>query len=89
MLLDPLSDDPIVVTGSPNFSDASTRRNDKNMLVIRGDTRVADIYLGKFMRLFNHFYFRFIAANADNSEANEDGIGIGADSRRLLAPILL
>jgi phosphatidylserine/phosphatidylglycerophosphate/cardiolipin synthase-like enzyme len=62
MLLDPLGDDPIVITGSANFSDASTRRNDENMLVIRGDTRVADIYLGEFMRLFNHFYFRYVVA---------------------------
>jgi hypothetical protein len=36
------------------------------MLIIRGDTRVADIYLGEFMRLFNHFYFRFVAASAHN-----------------------
>ena len=34
--------------------------NDENMLLIRGNTRVADIYLGEFMRLFNHFYFRSI-----------------------------
>jgi hypothetical protein len=31
------------------------------MLIIRKDKRVADIYLGEFMRLFNHFYFRYIA----------------------------
>jgi phosphatidylserine/phosphatidylglycerophosphate/cardiolipin synthase-like enzyme len=58
MLLDPLSDDPIVVTGSANFSEASTKENDENMLVVRGDTRVADIYLGEFMRLFSHHAFR-------------------------------
>ena len=61
MLIDPLGDDPIVITGSANFSDASTRKNDENMLVIRGDTRVADLYLGEFMRLFNHFNFRNLA----------------------------
>jgi len=61
MLIDPLGDDPIVISGSANFSDASTRKNDENMLVIRGDTRVADLYLGEFMRLFNHFYFRMVA----------------------------
>lgn len=61
MLINPLSDDPIVISGSANFSDASTRRNDENMLIIRGDTRVADIYLGEFMRLFNHFKFREFA----------------------------
>lgn len=58
MLIDPLSDDPIVITGSANFSAASTKSNDENMLVIRGDTRVADIYIGEFMRLFSHYYFR-------------------------------
>lgn len=58
MLLNPLTRDPIVVTGSANFSTASTIRNDENMLVIRGDTRVADIYFGEFMRLYSHHAFR-------------------------------
>lgn len=58
MLVDPLTDDPVVVAGSANFSDASTRRNDENMLLVRGNTRVADIYLGEFMRLFSHHAFR-------------------------------
>ncbi len=61
MLIDPLSDDPTVITGSANFSFASTKKNDENMLVIRGNNTVADIYLGEFMRLFNHFYVRYIA----------------------------
>jgi phosphatidylserine/phosphatidylglycerophosphate/cardiolipin synthase-like enzyme len=58
MLVDPLSEDPIVIAGSANFSEASTTKNDENMLVIRGDRRVADIYLGEFMRLFLHYKFR-------------------------------
>lgn len=58
MLIDPLSDDPVVITGSANFSEASTVSNDENMLVIRGNKRVADIFLGEFMRLFNHFHIR-------------------------------
>lgn len=61
MLLDILTDDPLVFTGSANFSEASLLSNDENMLLIRGDTRVADIYTVEFMRLFNHFYFRYIA----------------------------
>ena len=28
------------------------------MLIIRGNSRVADIYLGEFMRLYRHFAFR-------------------------------
>jgi phosphatidylserine/phosphatidylglycerophosphate/cardiolipin synthase-like enzyme len=58
MLIDPLSNDPIVVTGSANFSENSTNVNNENMLVIRGDRRVADIYLGEFMRSFQHHAFR-------------------------------
>ena len=58
MLVDPLGEDPIVITGSANFSNASTTDNDENMLIIRGNKRVADIYIGEFMRLFSHFSFR-------------------------------
>lgn len=60
MLVDPLGDDPIVVTGSANFSGASQSANDENMVVIRGDTRVSDIYFGEFMRIFDHLYARYI-----------------------------
>jgi phosphatidylserine/phosphatidylglycerophosphate/cardiolipin synthase-like enzyme len=58
MLVDPLGPNPVVVTGSANFSKASTDTNDENMLVIKGDERVADIYLGEFMRLYSHYAFR-------------------------------
>ena len=60
MLIDPLSDNPTVITGSANFSDASTKNNDENMLVIQGNKRVSDIYMGEFFRLFHHFYYRYI-----------------------------
>lgn len=60
LLIDPLGDDPIVITGSANFSPASTTANDENMLIIRGNTDVADAYFGEFMRLFDHIYARHI-----------------------------
>jgi phosphatidylserine/phosphatidylglycerophosphate/cardiolipin synthase-like enzyme len=61
LLRDPLGKDPHVVTGSANFSEASTKDNDENMIIIRGDRRVADIYFTEFNRLFNHYYFRSVA----------------------------
>jgi phosphatidylserine/phosphatidylglycerophosphate/cardiolipin synthase-like enzyme len=60
LLIDPLSDDPLVCTGSANFSPNSLTGNDENMMIIRGDTRVADIYLTEFDRIFRHFYARDI-----------------------------
>ncbi|MEY9230996.1 phosphatidylserine/phosphatidylglycerophosphate/cardiolipin synthase-like enzyme [Bradyrhizobium japonicum] len=58
LLIDPLSDDPLVCTGSANFSENSLTSNDENMILIRGDERVADIYMTEFDRLFRHFYSR-------------------------------
>ena len=42
--------------------------NDENMLLIRGDTRVADIYMTEFDRIFRHFYFRDIAAELSGKD---------------------
>jgi phosphatidylserine/phosphatidylglycerophosphate/cardiolipin synthase-like enzyme len=53
--------DPLVCSGSANFSSNSLLQNDENMLLVRGDTRVADIYMTEFDRIFRHFYFRDIA----------------------------
>jgi phosphatidylserine/phosphatidylglycerophosphate/cardiolipin synthase-like enzyme len=65
LLIDPLSDDPLVCSGSANFSANSLTNNDENMLLIRGDTRVADIYMTELDRIFRHFRARDII----NSEA--------------------
>jgi len=60
LIRDPLGDDSFIVTGSANFSTASTNNNDENMLVIRGNQRAADIYFTEFNRLFNHYYYRSV-----------------------------
>lgn len=72
LVIDPLSNDPIVITGSANFSVPSNKENDENMLVIRGDTRVADIYLTEFTRLFQHFYFRYVNSERAGSANSRD-----------------
>lgn len=58
LIIDPLSDDPLVCTGSANFSKNSLINNDENMLLIRGETRVADIYVTELDRIFRHFRAR-------------------------------
>jgi len=69
-LMDPLGPEPVVITGSANFSKASTDSNDENMLVIRNNKRVAEIYLTEFMRLHSHYAFREAVAIA--RERGED-----------------
>ena len=70
LLIDPLSDDPLICSGSANFSSGSLLQNDENMLLVRGDTRVADIYMTEFDRIFRHFYFRDVA---NELAASKDG----------------
>ncbi len=69
MGIDVLTDSPLIFTGSANFSPNSLTSNDENMLLISGDTQVADVYVTEFFRLLNHFYFRQVA----NRQA-EDGL---------------
>ena len=66
-----MGSNPLIMTGSANFSTNSTSANDENMVVIpcsgeKGKTRVQDIYLGEFYRLFDHWYFRYLH-NTDKS----------------------
>ena len=64
ILADPFGTDPILITGSANFSTNSTEVNDSNSLVIRGDTAVVDIYATEFMRMFEHYWFRYKQSQA-------------------------
>jgi phosphatidylserine/phosphatidylglycerophosphate/cardiolipin synthase-like enzyme len=82
LLIDALSDDPIVITGSANFSAPSTDSNDENMLIVRGNQRVADIYLGEFFRIYDHLYFRYIVTKF---ASDEEGGFLQSDSQKWLA----
>lgn len=66
ILADPFGDEPVLVTGSANFSTNSTMHNDSNSLLIRGDTRIADIYSTEFMRMFEQYHFRGAKKKADD-----------------------
>jgi phosphatidylserine/phosphatidylglycerophosphate/cardiolipin synthase-like enzyme len=59
ILADPFGDDPILVGGSANFSTGSTTLNDSNSLIVRGLPQVTDIYATEFMRMFQHYWFRY------------------------------
>jgi len=75
ILVDPLGDDPLTISGSANFSQPSQRVNDENMIVVRGDTRVADIYFGEFMRVFDHHYARYIVKKLREANRQDPDAG--------------
>ncbi|MDL2407609.1 phospholipase D-like domain-containing protein [Rhizobium calliandrae] len=55
LVIDPFSDDPIVVTGSHNFSKSASRDNDENFLVIRGHKEIARHYAINAVQTYNHY----------------------------------
>ena len=69
MLIDPLSSAPIVVTGSANFSKNSSENNDENQLVITHQSEVVDVYLSEFMRMYEHYRFRYLLDLTANNPA--------------------
>jgi phosphatidylserine/phosphatidylglycerophosphate/cardiolipin synthase-like enzyme len=45
LIIDPFSADPAVVTGSHNFSNSASQKNDKNFIVVSGDRALAEMSL--------------------------------------------
>jgi phosphatidylserine/phosphatidylglycerophosphate/cardiolipin synthase-like enzyme len=72
-IIDPLTSQPVVVSGSANFSSSSIWDNDENTLLIKGDQRVADIYLTEFDRLFVHFWPRYLDSVVPKDINNPQG----------------
>jgi len=57
-VIDPLSDDPVVVTGSHNFSAPASKKNDENLVIIRGHKKLAQAYATHVMSVYQHYRFR-------------------------------
>jgi hypothetical protein len=45
------------------------------MLVIRGDTRIADVYFGEYMRIFDHHYARYIVRKLQEEGSGDPSAG--------------
>lgn len=58
LVVDPLSSQPTVVTGSHNFSESASGENDENFLVIRGDRALAEAYVVNVYSAWRHYRAR-------------------------------
>jgi phosphatidylserine/phosphatidylglycerophosphate/cardiolipin synthase-like enzyme len=59
IVIDPWSDNPKVLIGSANFSEASCKDNDENTMLIIGNKRLSAIIATEFMRMYDHYKSRF------------------------------
>lgn len=57
IVLDPFTN-PVVITGSHNFSRPASRANDENLLFIKGNRELAQRYAVNIMSTYQHFRWR-------------------------------
>ena len=60
VVIDPFSDDCVVVTGSHNLGYRASHNNDENMLIIRGHRGLAEAYACHVLDLYDHYAWRFL-----------------------------
>ena len=58
LVIDPLSANPVVVTGSHNFSAPASEKNDENLVIIRGQKKLAQAYATYIMSVYQHYRYR-------------------------------
>ena len=57
IVVDPFSA-PVVITGSHNFSEPASTKNDENLLIIRGNRPLAERYAVNIMGTYQHYRWR-------------------------------
>jgi phosphatidylserine/phosphatidylglycerophosphate/cardiolipin synthase-like enzyme len=78
VVIDGEGDNPVVFTGSANFSGNSLHKNDENLLEITECPRLAGIYFAEFLRLFEHYRAR--ASFLKRQQGNQNTFKLTADN---------
>lgn len=58
-VIDPFSDKCVVATGSHNLGYRASHNNDENMVILRGDQRIAQAYATHVFDIYNHYRWRY------------------------------
>lgn len=59
LVIDPFTDDSVVVTGSHNLGFKASYSNDENMVIIRKDRAVAEAYAAHVLDVYEHYRWRW------------------------------
>jgi phosphatidylserine/phosphatidylglycerophosphate/cardiolipin synthase-like enzyme len=58
VVIDPFSADPVVITGSHNFSSSASSKNDENFIIVKGDRDLAEAYAVNIYGAYAHYRWR-------------------------------
>lgn len=66
VVIDPFSDNCVVITGSHNLGYRASYCNDENLLLIRGNRALAEAYATHVMDVYDHYRWRYILQQKKN-----------------------
>jgi phosphatidylserine/phosphatidylglycerophosphate/cardiolipin synthase-like enzyme len=70
VVIDPLSPDCVVVTGSHNLGYRASYNNDENLLIISGHRALAEAYAVHVMDVYDHYRWRWVLQKHKNAAFN-------------------
>ena len=59
VVIDPFSDDCVVIMGSHNLGHRASYNNDENLAIIRGNRKLAEAYASHVLDVYDHFAWRY------------------------------
>jgi phosphatidylserine/phosphatidylglycerophosphate/cardiolipin synthase-like enzyme len=68
IVVDPFSENCAVITGSHNFSDSASAKNDENLVIVRGNTKLAQAYALHINGVYDHYSWRAFLASGGNPD---------------------
>jgi len=68
IVIDPFSDACAVITGSHNFSVSASEKNDENLVIVRGNTKLAQAYALHINGVYDHYSWRAYLASGGNPD---------------------
>ncbi|HEY7326220.1 MAG TPA: phospholipase D-like domain-containing protein [Gemmataceae bacterium] len=72
VVIDPFTDDCVVVTGSHNLGYKASYSNDENMLIIRGNRGIAEAYTAHVLDVYDHYRWRWRLQEAKKQKKHAD-----------------
>ena len=70
MVIDPFSDNCVVITGSHNLGHKASFDNDENLVIVKGNKKLATAYTTHILDVYDHFSFRyFFKKDGNKSDA--------------------
>jgi phosphatidylserine/phosphatidylglycerophosphate/cardiolipin synthase-like enzyme len=70
VVIDPFADDCVVVTGSHNLGYQASYNNDENLLMIKGNKKLAMAYATHVLDVYDHFSWRWTINHGTTADAH-------------------